>query len=147
MADAITGGNDIDLWAFWPASVLEKILEYWLKYETGSFWHCDEKPFLEHDVPQHRKDRNFSRKCATSFICCQNNNGEVVDRSWLYFSFSQTCVKCFTCRLMCVVTTKYAHFLIRKRIFNWKHALERLRSHEHSMKRIDATITFSRRCN
>jgi len=37
MADAITGGNDIDLWAFWPASVLEKILEYWLKYETGSF--------------------------------------------------------------------------------------------------------------
>jgi len=34
-----------------------------------------------------------------------------------------------------------------KAIFDWKHALERLRSHEHSMEHIDATITFSRRCN
>jgi len=37
MADAITGGNDIRLWAFWSASVPEKMREYWLKYETGSF--------------------------------------------------------------------------------------------------------------
>ena len=36
----------------------------------------------------------------TSFICRQNHNGEVVDRSWLCFSPSQTCVKCFTCRLL-----------------------------------------------
>jgi len=28
MADAITGSNDIGLWAFWPASVLEKMQEY-----------------------------------------------------------------------------------------------------------------------
>jgi len=44
-------------------------------------------------------------------------------------------------------TTKCAHFLIRKGIFDWKHALGRLRSHEHSMEHIDATITFSRRCH
>jgi len=37
MADAITGGNDIGLWAFWLANVPEKMREYWLKYETGSF--------------------------------------------------------------------------------------------------------------
>jgi len=42
--------------------------------------------FLEHDIPQHRKDRNFSRKCTTSLIRRQNHNGEVVDRSWLCFS-------------------------------------------------------------
>jgi len=83
-----------------------------------------------------QKDRNFSRKCTTSFICCQNYNGEVVDRSWLCFSPSQTCVYCFTCKLMCADTTKCAHFLIRKGIFDWKHALERLRNHEHSMKHI-----------
>jgi len=44
-------------------------------------------------------------------------------------------------------TTKCVYFLIRKGIFDWKHALERLRSYEHSMEHIDATITFSRRCN
>jgi len=41
MADAITGGNDIGLWALWPANIPEKMQEYWLKYETGSFRHCD----------------------------------------------------------------------------------------------------------
>ena len=40
---------------------------------------------------------------------------------------------------MCDDTTKCAHFLIRKGIFDRKHALERLRSHEHSMEHIDAT--------
>jgi len=60
---------------------------------------------------------------------------------------SQTCVECFTCRLMCADTTKCAHFLIRKEIFDWKHALERLSSHENSLEHIDATITFSIRYN
>jgi len=43
--------------------------------------------------------------------------------------------------------TKFAHFHIRKGIFDWKQALERLRSHEHLVEHIDATITFSRRCS
>ena len=102
MADAITAGNDIGLW---PANIPEKIREYWLKYGTDSFWHCDEKSFLKHDVPQHRKNRSLSRKCTTSLIRRQNHNSEVVHRSWLCFAPSQTCVKCLTCRLMCADTT------------------------------------------
>jgi len=90
------------------------------------------KSFLKRDVPQHRKGRNLSRKCTTNRIRRRNHNGEVLHRSWLCFSPSQTCVKCFTCRPMCADTTKCAHFLIRNRIFDWKHALERLRRHEHS---------------
>jgi len=31
MADAIPGGNDIGLWALWPANIPEKMREYWLK--------------------------------------------------------------------------------------------------------------------
>ena len=54
-------------------------------------------------------------------------------------------VKCFTCRLMWAKRTKCAHFLIGKGIFDWKHALEHLSSHEHSVERIDFTIAFSRR--
>jgi len=45
------------------------------------------------------KDINLSRKCTTSPIRRQNHNGQVVVRSWLCISPSQTCVKCFTCRL------------------------------------------------
>jgi len=28
MADAITGGNDIGLWAFWTANIPDKMWEY-----------------------------------------------------------------------------------------------------------------------
>jgi len=38
--NAITGGNNIGLWALWPlwpANIPEQIREYWLKHETGSF--------------------------------------------------------------------------------------------------------------
>jgi len=137
MADAIIVGNDV---GHWSANLPEEVQKYWLKNEIGSLWHCDEKLLLSHDVPQHRKDRTRQWKCTTSLIRCQNRNGEVVDRSWRC-CFSQTCIYCFTCRLVCADTTKCAHFLIRKGIFEWKHALDRLRSHEHSMEHKDATIT------
>jgi len=75
---------------------------------------------MHDDVLKHRKDRNLSWKCTTSLIRHQNHNGEVVVRNWLWFSPSQTCVKCFTCRLMCTDTTKWAHFLIRNGVFDWK---------------------------
>jgi len=57
MADAITVGNDVGLWS---ATIPEEMQKYWLKNETGSLWHCDEKLLLSHDVPQHRKERNLS---------------------------------------------------------------------------------------
>jgi len=37
VADAITGCNDVGLWAVWPANMPENMRKYWLKYETGSF--------------------------------------------------------------------------------------------------------------
>ena len=112
LSDANTEGKTI---ALWLSNILEKMREYWLK---------NVKLFLKHDVPQHRKDRNSSQKCTTNLIQRQNHNAEVVERSWLCFSPSQTCVYCFTCKLMCADTTKSAHFLIRKEICDWKHAEE-----------------------
>jgi len=93
LSDAITGDKDIGLWI---SNIPEKMRENWLN---------NEKLFLKHDLPQHRKDRNSSRKCTTNLIRRQNHNAEVVERSWLCFSPSQTCVYCFTCRLMCEDTT------------------------------------------
>jgi len=60
------------------------------------------------------EDRSMSRKCTTSLIRHQNHRGEVIDTSWLCFSYSQTPVKCFTCRLMCADMTKCARFLIKR---------------------------------
>jgi len=98
-------------------------VEIWNRFFLTLWW----KSFFKHDVPQHRKDRNLSRKRTTSLIRRLNHNGEIVDRSWLCFSSSQTCVRCFNCRLMRADTTKCAHFFIRKGkgSFHWKHALER----------------------
>ena len=56
LSDAITGGKDIGLWL---SNIPEKMREYWSK---------NEKLFLKHDVPQHRKDRNSSQKCTTNLI-------------------------------------------------------------------------------
>jgi len=92
--------------------------------KNAEIWLKNEKLFLKHDVPQHRKDRNSSRKCTANFIRRQNHYAEVVERSWLRFSPSQTCVYCFTCRLMYADTTEREHFLIRKGICDWKHAEE-----------------------
>ena len=69
LSDAIIGGKDIGLWS---SNIPEKMREYWLK---------NEKIFLKRDVPQHRKDRNLSRKCTTNLIQRQNHNGEIVERS------------------------------------------------------------------
>jgi len=71
-----------------------KMRECRLKYEKDYFWHCDEKSFLKHDVPQaqHRKDRNLTWKCITSLIHHHNHNCQLADRSRLCFPPSQTCV-------------------------------------------------------
>jgi len=69
LSDAITGGKDIGLWS---CNMPEKVREYWLK---------NEKLFLKHDVSQHRKERNSSRKYTTNLMHRQNHNAEVVEIS------------------------------------------------------------------
>jgi len=66
-----------------------------------------------------QKRRKRVTESTKSFIRRQNHNGEVVDRNWLCFSSSQTCVSCFTRGLMWANTTKCAHFLISflKKVF------------------------------
>ena len=110
LADAVTGGNGIGLWS---SKLSEKCGN--IGWKTKSH------------VPQHRKDRTSSRKCTTYVIRRQNHNVEVVERSWFCFSPSQTCVYCFTCRLMWTDTTTYAHFRIRKGTCVWTYAEPRLR--------------------
>jgi len=93
MADAVTGGNDIGLRS---ANIPEA--------ETWCF------------TTQKRQNTNIFRR--------QNHNGQVLTKagSWFCCCSSQTCVYCFTCRLVCTGTTKCAHFLVGKGFCEWKHS-------------------------
>ena len=138
MADVITGGNDIGLWALWPTNIPEKWgnIDWKMKHVL---FDIVMKSYFKNMTSHNTGKTETCHRNVPQVIRGQNHNGEVVDRSWLCFSLSQICVKCFTCRLMCADAT------------NWNlrldHALERLRSHEHSMEHTAATIIFSRRCN
>ena len=145
MAEAITGGNDIGLWALWPANIPEKCRNIGWNMKQVHFDIVIKSQFL--NMMFHNTKGTFHGNVPQVLFRRQNHNGEVIDISWLCISPSQTCVKCFTCRLMCADTTKCAHFLIGKGICGWKYAVDSLRSHENSMQHIDATSTFSRRRN
>jgi len=131
LSDAITGSKDIQnrrqkvivfqisIWGDWSfvwglsppkppvATGLKISVSSYPIYRTNTGALVEnEKVFLKHDVPQHRKDRNSSRKCTTNPIRCQNHNAEVIERIWLCLPPSQTCVHCFTFRLMCTDTSK-----------------------------------------
>jgi len=54
---AVTVGKDIGLWL----ANMPKMRDYWLKNETCTLRHCDEKLFLNHDVPQHPQYRKETR--------------------------------------------------------------------------------------
>ena len=75
----------------------------------------------------------------------QNHNRDVATRIWLYFSPSIGRVYCFTCRLMCSDAAQSQSLLIGSEFCNWKHALERLSSHEESKENADAFTAFHRR--
>lgn len=140
--EGLPGGNDIGLW---PAIIPEKMQEYWVKNGISTVQHCDEKLFAQHSVQQSRNDRDIPRICTSSLFRRQNHNGELVNRNWLCFSPINGCVYCFTCRLMCSDALQSQSLLIGTGFCNWKHALERLRSHEQSKEHMDAMIAFNHR--
>jgi len=73
LSDAITGGKDI---ALWSSNIQEKMRVYWLK---------NEKLFFKHGVPQHKKERNSSRKCTTNFMLRQNHNPKSLKEAGFVF--------------------------------------------------------------
>jgi len=140
--DCPPGGNDIGLW---PTIIPEKMRDFWVKKGISTIQHCEEELFAQHSVQQSRTGRNIPRICSSSLFRRQNHNGEVVNRNWLCFSPGNGRVFCFTCRLMCSDALQSQSLLIGSGFCNWKHANERIRSHEQSKEHIDAMIAYNRR--
>jgi len=114
--------------------------EILLKNEAGTFRHGDENLFLNHDVQQHREDRNSSRK-GTSLFRLQNHNGEVVDRRWLCIHKVMFIVALN--RMMCACRLNVRISSLGKGFYDWKHALERLRNHKQSMEHMPRLHLFA----
>jgi len=99
MADIITGDNDRSLFPLasqYTGIDVGRLVQIWNRFFLTLLW----KVIFKTWCSTTQKERNLSRKCTTSLVHRQNHNDEVVDRSWFCFPRSQTCVKCFTCRLM-----------------------------------------------
>jgi len=139
---SVSGGNDIGLW---PAIILEKMREYHVRNGISMIQHCDEELFARHSVQQPRKDKRAPRICSKSLFSRKTRNGEELNRNWLCFSPANGRLYCFTCKLMCPDALQSQSLLIGSGFCNWKHAVERLQSHEQSKEHIDAMITFNRR--
>ena len=139
-------GGDIGQW---PVIITSEICDYWVLKGATDVQHCNEKLLSQYSAQQHRNDRTAQRKCTTGLFYRQNRNGEVVFRDWLCFSPAKGCVFCFQCRLMRSQLDAPPHVssLVHGGYFDWKHAQERLRSHELSKEHINAAIAFTARLN
>ena len=106
------------------------LIEIWNRFFLTLWW----KVIFETWCSTTQKRQKLVTEMYHKSHSSPEHNGEVFDRSWLCFSPSQTCVNVpLVDYIMCAVTTKCAHFLFGKGIFDWNHALEHLRSHEHSV--------------
>ena len=119
----------------------EILVEIWNRFFLTLWW----KVIFNTWCPTTQKRQKFvAEKYHKPYSSPEPQWRSIVDTRWLCFSPSQTCVKCFTSRLICADTTKCVHFLIRKGVFDWKHALERLRSNGHSicLQRLVSVVKF-----
>jgi len=113
MVDAITGDNDRSLCPLacqYTGMNVVRLVQIWNRFFLTLWW----KVIFKTWCFTTQKEKNLWRKCTTSLIRRQNYNGEVVDRSWLCFLSTQTCVKCFTCRLMCPMRLNVRSSLLEK---------------------------------
>ena len=117
------------------------LVEIWNRFFLKLWWKV---VFETRCFTAQKRQKLVTDMCYKSYSSPQPQWRSSWQKLALVLSFTNLC---FTCGLMYADTTKWVPFLITKEIFDWNHALERLRSHEHSVEHIDDTITISRRCN
>ncbi|XP_065672025.1 zinc finger MYM-type protein 5-like [Hydra vulgaris] len=95
-------------------------------------YHSDVKSLNDKSAIQ-KAANSVSRKYTPTMFQRSNRNGEV-KHSWLFFSPANGRVYCFFCKLMGTVRSQFTH----NGFCDWKHATDRLSSHEQSKDHIEA---------
>lgn len=131
--------NDVGLWT---APYSNDMIDFWIKQGQTGLQHCDGELFSKISVSQTRPDGKgcSSRKCIISLFYRTLQNKERVNRFWLCFSPSTGKVYCYICKLMSIGAQSN---LAGEGFCNWKHASERLISHETSKIHVDSVVAFS----
>ena len=93
MADAVTGGNNISLWAIWPANILEKnsgiLFEKWNRF--CSPWHGDEVIFKTWCSTTQKRQKLVTEMYRKSYLLSEPQWRSSWQKLALFFSFTNLC--------------------------------------------------------
>ncbi|CAH2301618.1 Hypothetical predicted protein [Pelobates cultripes] len=121
--------TDIGLW---PNSSTLEMREYWSKNGNSPVRKPLEK-LRNEGFPKSFKDG----RCCTADMFLRNcPNGDKVERKWLCYSNNRGRIYCFDCKLFSSSTNAFSS----DGFSDWKHASERISSHEQSQHHIRAVI-------
>lgn len=118
---------------------MKGLIDYWVKVGSSKLQNCDEELFVQKSSKQF--DINFTRKCNKSLFERKTANGELIKRSWLCFSPFTGNLYCFVCKLMSKTRNQFTH----GGFCDWKHANDRLISHETSKDHLNSVISVASR--
>jgi hypothetical protein len=113
------------------------LIDYWVKVGSSNVQNCSQELFIQKSKKQF--DVKFTRKCNKSLFERKTTNGEIVKRSWLCFSPFNGSIFCFVCKLMSKTRSQFTH----GGFCDWKHADNRLISHETSKDHLNSVINLA----
>ena len=121
----------------WPERITKPLVDFWVKKDGVVLQHCDDDLFkLKGGYESSR-----TRRCTPSMFERHNQNGEIVNRSWLCFSPTNGRIYCYVCKLLSASHTQFTH----GGFCDWKHASDRLSDHERSKSHLDAVVALAHR--
>ncbi|XP_065675645.1 zinc finger MYM-type protein 5-like [Hydra vulgaris] len=120
----------------WPEN-MTGLIDYWAKVGSSNLQNCNEELFIQKSKKQF--DVKFTRKCNKSLFERKTANGEIIKRSWLCFSPFNGSIFCFVCKLMPKTRSQFTH----DGFCDWKHADNRLISHETSEDLLNSVINLA----
>ncbi|XP_065664567.1 uncharacterized protein LOC136086211 [Hydra vulgaris] len=120
----------------WPEN-MTGLIDYWAKVGSSNLQNCNEELFIQKSKKQF--DVKFTRKCNKSLFERKTANGEIIRRSWLCFSTFNGSIFCFVCKLMSKTRSQFTH----DGFCDWKHADNRLISHETSKDHLNYVINLA----
>uniref|UniRef100_A0A8C5N011 DUF4371 domain-containing protein n=1 Tax=Leptobrachium leishanense TaxID=445787 RepID=A0A8C5N011_9ANUR len=121
--------NDIGLW---PSNTTAEMREYWSK--NGNL--AVRKPLEQLRNEGFAKTLKDGRCCTIDMFIRICPNGDKVERKWLCYSNNTGRIFCFDCKLFSSSRNAFSN----DGFSDWKHASERISSHEQSQNHIHAVI-------
>ena len=124
--------NSTDL-GQWPLILDEASRSFWISKGSDQCRHVN-SDFSETKSLFSDGKTTTLRSCKPSFFWkVHSKSKEKIERSWLCYSVSKKALFCFPCKLMHTLSNEVPSKLVEG-FCDWKHAIERLSTHESSQR-------------